>query len=573
MFMLPRKTDLLVPVFALVFAACGGPSSDSSDSSNADAIRPSAPTGVTAAAAGSSVINLSWNASTDDVGVTGYVVSRAGTPVATPVTTSYVDTGLSAGTTYNYTVAAQDATGNMSLNSTSASATTTGTGTGTGDTTRPSTPTGLTAAAAAGAPAIDLSWNASTDNVGVTGYVVRRNGSPVATPVAARYADTGLFDGTTYRYSVAALDAAGNSSFLSTVASATTAGTPPPPPPTGVIPSTLGWYSIPNTQLRSVCAAAQGFAVGGSSGCPAITDAWSGGAFDTSRNRLLIWGGGHGDYAGNEVYALELDTLILRRLNDPSIPVRDGCGSNGGTYAYGKPAARHSYTNLAYLPNQDAMFFFGGSPYACGGILGDTWLFDFSNLSWAKKSGTNGPGPNIGSSFSVAAAYDPNTGLVYERAGSDLFSYNPATDVWTKRSSSSNGMSDYKNGVIDPVRKKYFLYENGFTTLYWYDISSPTALVPRQSGQTTGCSGFIGNYSAGIAYDPIQDRIIGWNGGNTIYILNPDTLSCTTVIHSGGPSDLPNGTFGRFRYSPSLNVFVVCNSVDVNCYALRLTPP
>src|SRR5258705_165147 len=110
-----------------------------------------------------------------------------GPRVATPATTSYADTGLSVGT-YSYTVAARDAAGNISADSTSVSITL-------ADTTTPTTPAGLTAAAA-GSTGANLSWSASTDNVGVTGYIVRRNGVQVATPATTSYADTGLSAGT-----------------------------------------------------------------------------------------------------------------------------------------------------------------------------------------------------------------------------------------------------------------------------------------------------------------------------------------------------------------------------------------
>jgi len=90
----------------------------------ADTTPPSTPTGLTGAAAGSTGANLSWSASTDNVGVTGYIVRRNGVQVATPATTSFADTGLSAATTYSYTVAARDAAGNISPNSASASVTT-----------------------------------------------------------------------------------------------------------------------------------------------------------------------------------------------------------------------------------------------------------------------------------------------------------------------------------------------------------------------------------------------------------------------------------------------------------------
>ena len=90
-----------------------------------DTTPPSVPAGLSATAVSSTQINLSWTASTDNVGVTGYDVFRNGTQVGTTTTTSYQDTGLTAGTTYSYTVAAYDAAGNVSAQSTAASATTT----------------------------------------------------------------------------------------------------------------------------------------------------------------------------------------------------------------------------------------------------------------------------------------------------------------------------------------------------------------------------------------------------------------------------------------------------------------
>jgi hypothetical protein len=332
------------------------------------------------------------------------------------------------------------------------------------------------------------------------------------------------------------------------------------------IPATLGWFQIPNTQLSTVCAATHGFPeVTGNTGCDAITSAWSGGAFDTARNRLIIWGGGHHDYGGNEVYALDLNTLTMTRLNDPSSPIRDGC-TNGGTYADGKPVARHTYNHLTYLPRQDALFAWGGAEWSCGNFLADTWLFSFARLTWTNKA--TAP---LSANFGRAAAYDPNTDLIYMRDDFDLYSYSPATDTWTVRDTVSVGMNDNKSAVIDPVRRKYFLHVSGDTTLYWYDISSPTGRTTLQSGPTTGCGGFIDDYGAGWEYDPVQNLLVGWNGGNNVYLLNPDTRSCSIVTYPGGPTSLSNGTFGRFRYSPVLNVFVVCNAVSANCHTLRLT--
>src|SRR6266851_1498295 len=113
--MLRVRTLLLLVVSTAVFAVlagCNGTGEAETGNNgvgttpSADTTLPTTPTGLTAAAAGSSGANLSWSASTDNVGVTGYIVRRNGTQVATPAATSFADTGLSAATTYSYTVAA-----------------------------------------------------------------------------------------------------------------------------------------------------------------------------------------------------------------------------------------------------------------------------------------------------------------------------------------------------------------------------------------------------------------------------------------------------------------------------------
>jgi chitodextrinase len=99
-----------------------------------------------------------------------------------------------------------------------------------GDTTPPTVPTGLTAAAISSTQ-INLSWTASTDNVGVTGYRIYRNGGQITTTSGTSYQDAGRSPSTTYTYRVAAYDAAGNLSAQSSQASATTPATPDTTPP------------------------------------------------------------------------------------------------------------------------------------------------------------------------------------------------------------------------------------------------------------------------------------------------------------------------------------------------------
>jgi fibronectin type 3 domain-containing protein len=173
---------------------------------------PTVPGTLTAIASDSSHVALQWSASTDNVSVVGYTVYRNGAELATVTGgTSYTDATVSPATTYTYTVDAYDAAANHSAASAPASATTPSAT----DSTPPGTPTDVTAAGSSND--VDLSWSASSDDVGVIGYTVYRNGSVlavVAAPATA-YADFAVSFGVSYSYSVDAFDAAGNHSAQS----------------------------------------------------------------------------------------------------------------------------------------------------------------------------------------------------------------------------------------------------------------------------------------------------------------------------------------------------------------------
>src|SRR5258706_318946 len=200
-----------------------------------DTTAPSAPTGLGATAASATQVNLSWTASTDNVGVAGYRVERCQgaacstfAQVATPTATSFSDTGLTAGTSYSYRVRAADAAGNLGAYSNIASATTPAAP----DTTPPTAPTVLSATVGSTSQ-IDLSWTASSDNVGVTGYQVDRcqgtgcsTFAQIGTSSVTSYSDTSLTAATTYSYRIPATAGAVNDSANSSIVTATTQTAP-----------------------------------------------------------------------------------------------------------------------------------------------------------------------------------------------------------------------------------------------------------------------------------------------------------------------------------------------------------
>ena len=205
---------------------------------------PSVPTGVSATAASSSSITVSWTAVS---GATGYIVQRSTsasgtfTQVGSPTSASFTDTGLTASTSYWYRVIAQNSAG-QSQPSTSASATTQAP-----SVTVPSAPSWVDAFAASSS-SINVSWQAVS---GATGYIVQRSTSAsgtytqVGTPTTNSFTNTGLSASTTYWYRVAATNSAGNSSWSSTTSAATQAPAPTiPSAPTGVTATAASSSSI-----------------------------------------------------------------------------------------------------------------------------------------------------------------------------------------------------------------------------------------------------------------------------------------------------------------------------------------
>lgn len=348
------------------------------------------------------------------------------------------------------------------------------------------------------------------------------------------------------------------------------------------IPASLGWHEIPGTKLSGVCV--EDPALRGAEGCAAVIADWNGGIADTKRNRLLFWGGGHAGYAGNEVYALDLNDFTLTRLTKPSLPpeicvaeLKDPPGPN----------SRHNYNGLAYIADLDQMFLVGGAVYrgtdlcqpspepefvGYGGRLSDTWTMDLSQLRWTRRDPTQGnrrPAkdyPSLGEG--IVSDYDPVTATVYVSDTATWYTYAAKTNTYTFLNRSAT-FSYLMTGAIDPERRLFILFGGGEARAF--DLRH-NVLLNWDNG-TPGCDAIRNVNYPGLAYDPTQKRIVGWAGGNTVYLFDPGSKECTPVEFAGGPGNPQrNGTFGRFRYFPKLGVFALVNDWQENAFALRLSP-
>jgi chitodextrinase len=205
---------------------------------------PGAVGNLVATQSGPRQVDVSWTAAADTVGVDHYVVTLDGLTSYTTSATSLAGVAASDGETHSFSVAAVDAAGNLGAETSTALTLP--------DATAPGAPGSLVATALS-ATSVGLTWTAATDNVAVSGYVVRRDGAPVATlgPVTS-FTDSGVPSDHTYTYSVAALDAAGNEgSPVSATVTLVSVDTVAPSVPTGLNASAIGGRRVSLTWLAS----------------------------------------------------------------------------------------------------------------------------------------------------------------------------------------------------------------------------------------------------------------------------------------------------------------------------------
>ncbi|MFB7916454.1 fibronectin type III domain-containing protein [Streptomyces sp. NPDC056061] len=222
----PHTTAALACSAALLLAALTGCGS----APEADTTAPAVPQHVTAQASSATSVHVMWERATDNRAVTGYEVYRKGKKVKSlPATKVMTDVdGLTASTSYTFTVRARDAAGNLSAPSTAATVTTPAATPA--DRAAPTRPVKLRGATD-GSRAVNLSWGGSTDDIGVTAYDVYQEDSRIhsvpGTETTAHV--TGLRPGTVYTFTVRARDAADNSSPDSNAIDLTTASFPGAP--------------------------------------------------------------------------------------------------------------------------------------------------------------------------------------------------------------------------------------------------------------------------------------------------------------------------------------------------------
>lgn len=336
------------------------------------------------------------------------------------------------------------------------------------------------------------------------------------------------------------------------------------------------WMEVPNSMIRDVFPKVS---PGGYSS--AVVGAWGGGAFDTKRDRLIVWGGGHGDYAGNEIYVFDLNTLKWTRLNEPSPVPTNTTEFRSGYYPDGGPVSRHTYNYIQYLPDPvDRFCSFGGAAFWQTGQYGSahTDCFNFDLNKWEPQKFPDATSFGIGAN----SAYDPVTSSVWVHAGYGDMGMSKLdlktgqwTQMWGAFSDAGNMLGYHRTSDIDPINRKMVAVGEG-KILTW-DLTK-TGMNYAEEITTTGPQTVVtgAQGTPGFVYVPELKAFVGWSGGPNLYKLDLATKTWTALPPAPNSQSVPptqqlsTGTYGRLRYSPLKKALVLLNSHDQNVFIYKV---
>jgi hypothetical protein len=359
-----------------------------------------------------------------------------------------------------------------------------------------------------------------------------------------------------------------------------------------------------------------------------IINAWSSFAWDSNRGDLLLFGGGHANYAGNEVYRWKGATQQWERASLPSaIDYNTYLPIGGAEHA---PQASHTYDNSVFLPKADRFVTFGGAAFQSGSAFAaqnpdgsfrrtGPYFFDPSKTDPNKVGGGNGTGvgPNSiggnmwtnrdiyakpGFASNPPGSVEGTTDYAFENgkeviyiSGPDgggtnhrlarltITDYNdPSKDVWEALGMNWYGSGGKGAGAYDPVHNIYIKTYTGDTPFTFWNLDNPGPFnintLVRLAASPDDFS-VTGQY--GLEYDPIRDRFLLWGGGGDVFQLDVGNKDGTnwivTDVSTEFSAKLPaavvnNGVLGKWHYASDLDVFVGLEGpVDGNVWFYKPT--
>lgn len=314
---------------------------------------------------------------------------------------------------------------------------------------------------------------------------------------------------------------------------------------------------------------------GGTFPKPATINPWSGGT--VAGKKLRNWGGGHGDYAGNEVYQVDFEVSAPQwaRVFGPT-PAAQILSAD--VYADGNPSSVHSAGNMVSVGNDSYMTGMRGY-WQLGNSNGKIWKFAGATNTWSHIGTISGI--NISDALNGAAAYHSGNGLIYvtNQAG-QVASINPSSGaVAVVTNNEFSGLSFEHHVAIWPSINALIVYRSASNLLGVLNlgVASPTWQACTTTTQPTLAAG------AGIIWHEGSNGLLVWgHTSNTqrIYKLSPPVTRPASISDIVGQwrwsthllggvtptSAEPRGTWGRFGLIPALSArhdgIALVNAVD-----------
>jgi hypothetical protein len=317
----------------------------------------------------------------------------------------------------------------------------------------------------------------------------------------------------------------------------------------------------------------------GITGVRSVTDAWCGAAVRQSSGHYIIHGGGHGDYSGNEIYALDLmaSAPVWARIWGPTPNAQITSLTNH--YADGNPASIHTYYGLQWDETGDRLLRMLGGQYITSGTGAncDAWPWQATNWS---PAGTIPAIPSFAGG-QPACVMDPATGNVYLRNNAQRARWTRTSNTWSANSFSSQQAQEGA-WAFDTARRCVWGVGDRIVTsgvLRWNvdddtfsGNGSGAVAVQAVTGNGTG---LLSSFGHGAAYDPINDCVWVLPSSGVLHKFDPAALTLNTQATSGaGPgsnSSYGNGTgpYNRLRYVEALKGLVYTPSWNAPTFFIR----
>jgi hypothetical protein len=331
-----------------------------------------------------------------------------------------------------------------------------------------------------------------------------------------------------------------------------------------------------------------------------VVRAWSSFAWDSTRGNLILWGGGHSNYIGNEIYLWQGSSGNWTRGSVSSRIENITTAADSRTWLVvddAAPQSAHTYQGNVYLPHADMFMTLGGGAYQTGGgfqtrnaqgdlVRAGPWMWDPRKADANKVGGTDGSGYDLAGAGgnmwtnrqgnwtgTEPVNYSQNTTAYRSENGQDvvymtisgtsgfhnLYRYavgdvrSGGTDQWQHVGITNNAPSGQSAGAIDSVHGLY-MHTASLTTwpydLGVWDLSKSNAANPAANVDTGVAlfhedgSSFTMTQDFGMAFDGASGKLLLWDGLNqgTVWSTQAEFESDGSISSSWTVTELTSTT-------------------------------